>query len=274
MHAPPLDAYFTRIALPPQPRPDLASLHAIQAAHVSAIPFENLDILLGRGVRLDLDALHAKLIAQRRGGYCFEHNTLLLAILRALGYDARPVEARVRTGEARVRPRTHMAIVVRVDDGEWLVDAGFGGEGPRLPVSRRGEVTEDGGLEFRVTREGAAWVLQMRAAADAWRDQYAFLDTAVEPVDFEVANWFTSTHPVSPFVRTLTAQRATSEGRYVLRYPAYTETRGGQTRVREIVRAELGPVLRDVFLIDLPIDTRFPIIDGDAAPAAADSPPA
>jgi N-hydroxyarylamine O-acetyltransferase len=255
-----LTAYLARIGVRCTRHPDLATLRAIHFAHVSTIPFENLDILLGRGIHLDREALQAKLVARRRGGYCFEHNTLLLAVLRELGFDARAVEARVRTGEAKIRPRTHMALVVRVEGSEWLVDAGFGGEGPSAPVPRSGDVTTQEGFDFRLTREGDAWVLQARAV-DAWLDQYAFVDGDVHPVDVEVSNWFTSTHPSSPFVRTLTAQRTARGARHVLRYPVYTILHDGYTVTREIARPELAALLRDVFLIEIAPDTRFPIID-------------
>jgi N-hydroxyarylamine O-acetyltransferase len=90
---------------------------------------------------------------------------------------------------------------------------------------------------------------------------YAFVPEAVHPVDFEVANWFTSTHPRSPFVRTLTAQRSTRDVRYILRYPSYSEIRGGDVITREIGRDELLPLLREIFLIELPHDTTFRVPD-------------
>ena len=106
--------------------------------------------------------------------------------------------------------------------------------------------------------------MQMRRDG-AWADQYAFMPEPVQAIDLEVANWFTSTHPSSPFVRTLTAQRATRDVRYVRRYPAYTEIRASGTRTREIARVELLPLLRDVFLLELPADTIIPAIDSRAA---------
>jgi N-hydroxyarylamine O-acetyltransferase len=252
--------YFSRIGVPPSARTDLPALRRIVVAHVASIPFENLEILLGRPIRLDIESLRAKLIDRRRGGYCFEQNTLLLAVLRDLGFEARAVEARVRTGTLAIRPRTHMAIVVNKDEHEWLVDVGFGGEGPLEPVPMTGTAVAQGGLEYRVTAEGPTRILQMRTTAD-WMDQYAFVPGEVHPVDFEMANWFTSTHPHSPFVRMLTAQRATTDARYVLRYPNYSELRGGSTVTRVIARPELMPLLREVFLIDLPDDTTFATLD-------------
>jgi N-hydroxyarylamine O-acetyltransferase len=259
-----LDDYLARVNLGAAGPPDLETLRRLHAAHVAAIPFENLDVLLGRGISLDLEALRDKLIAQRRGGYCFEQNTLFLAVLRELGFTAVPMEARVRVGSPLVRPRTHMVLAVQVDLGMWLADVGFGGEGLLEPVAIGGESVTSSGLIHRVVEEGDLRVLQMRRGSE-WEDQYAFALHPVYPVDFQVANWFTSTYPQSPFVRTLTAQRTTAAVRYVLRYPTFSEIRDSGTQTREINRAELIPLLRDVFLIQLPDHTIFPAIDGAAA---------
>jgi N-hydroxyarylamine O-acetyltransferase len=260
-----LDAYLRRIGLSDRGGPDVGNLRRLHAAHVEAIPFENLDILLGRGITLDVEYLRAKLIERGRGGYCFEQNTLFLAILRELGYLASPMEARVRVGSPDLRPRTHMVLVVETGGAQWLADVGFGGEGPVEPVPMGGGSVLSAGLEYRVVEEGPQRVLQMLRGS-AWIDQYAFLPQPVHPVDFEVANWYTSTHPQSPFVRTLTAQRSTPAVRYVLRYPVYTEIRGADITTREITRGELLPLLREIFLIDLPDATTFPAIDDPVSP--------
>jgi N-hydroxyarylamine O-acetyltransferase len=261
-----LDEYLKRIGLSDPGPLDSAGLRRLHAAHLDAIPFENLDILLGRGIQLDLDRLRAKLIAQRRGGYCFEQNTLFLAIARELGLTAHAMEARVRMGSTALRPRTHMVLSVEIAGASWLADVGFGGQGPREPVRMHDDPTRDSNVPYRVVQEGEVRVLQMREAA-AWTDLYAFLPQPAYPVDFEVANWYTSTYPESPFVRTLTAQRVTPDARYVLRYPSFTEIRDTGTRARDISRDELLPLLRDIFLIDLPDDTAFPVIDDAAARA-------
>ena len=256
-----LDDYLGRVGLSAPGPPDLETLRRLHAAHVAAIPFENLDILLGRGISLDLDRLHDKLLVQKRGGYCFEQNTLFLAILRQMEFRVLPREARVRAGSpAAVRPRTHMVLTVEVDGEPWLADVGFGGEGLLEPVRVGGEATPpSAGLAYRVIEEGELRVLQMRRDGD-WDDQYAFALAPVHPIDFEVGNWFTSTYPQSPFVRTLTAQRTTRDVRYVLRYPTFTEIRESGIHTREISRGELMPLLRSVFLIDLPDDTVFSAI--------------
>lgn len=263
MASPLLDSYLQRVGLDAAGTPDLATLRRLHAAHAAAIPFENLDILLGRGIHLDLERLRAKLIGARRGGYCFEQNTLFLAVLREIGFSAVALEARVLVDATVVRPRTHMVLEVTVRGEAWLADVGFGGEGPIEPVPMDNLRTPVAGSCYRVIARGGGHVLQM-ATVRGWDDQYVFLPQPVHPVDMEVANWYTSTHPQSRFVRTLTAQRATCDVRHVLRYPTYTEIRSGLSTSRTIDRAELLPLLRDVFGIDLPEDTTFPAIDGTA----------
>jgi len=258
--------YLRRIGLDSAGPPDLDTLRRLHTAHVAAVPFENLDILLGRGISLELEHLRQKLVVQRRGGYCFEQNTLFLAVLRELGFTAVAMEARVRSGSTVLRPRTHMVLAVQLSGASWLADVGFGGDGLFEPVPMTGEIAvPSSGVAHRVIEEEDLRVLQMQRGA-TWEDQYAFALQPVHPVDFEVGNWFTSTYPQSPFVRTLTAQRTTREVRYVLRYPNYTEIRASGINTRQIARAELMPLLREVFLIHLPDDTVFPAIDqGEAA---------
>ena len=129
-----LNAYFNRINYNGDRQPTLDVLNALHLAHATRIPFENLDILLGRPIRLDLASLQAKLITGHRGGYCFEHNLLFLAVLEALGYVVKPLAARVRLGESRLRARTHMLLMVTVDDRPMIADVGFGGGGLLHPI--------------------------------------------------------------------------------------------------------------------------------------------
>jgi N-hydroxyarylamine O-acetyltransferase len=268
MAAPLIDAYLNRIGVRDRPPADLAGLKLLHAAHAARIPFENLDILLGRGIRLDVDSLRAKLIDGRRGGYCFEQNTLFATILTSLGFEVTTLEARVRVNATLVRPRTHMVLAVTIDGRDWLADVGFGGEGPIEPVPIDGtESAAQAGLRYRVTSDGDLHVLQSRGGMQpaAWGDQYAFVRQAVHSVDFEMANWFTSTYPQSPFVRTLTVQRSTHDVRWVLRYPWLTAIRENESSTREVGRHELIDVLREAFTIDLPRDTVFPAIDDVAA---------
>ena len=103
-------AYLARVGYKGQLEPTLETLKALQFAHVSAIPFENLDIVLGKTISLDLPHLEAKLVKARRGGYCFEQNALFAAVLESLGFEVVRLAARVRFGATAIRPRTaHVA---------------------------------------------------------------------------------------------------------------------------------------------------------------------
>src|SRR5690625_4255835 len=93
-----LDAYFERIDYGGRTAVEPQSLHDLSAAHVQAIPFENIDILLRRPIEIEPQAIFDKLVTRRRGGYCFEHNGLMLEVLRRLGFDAPPLGARARPG--------------------------------------------------------------------------------------------------------------------------------------------------------------------------------
>jgi N-hydroxyarylamine O-acetyltransferase len=250
-----LKAYFERIGSTKPREVSFESLAALHSAHLASIPFENLDVLFGRPIRLDLASLQAKLVGRQRGGYCFEQNSLFAAVLRDLGFRVTPLEARVRPpGATRTLPRTHMVLRVDFPDRAVLADVGFGGDGPLRPVELDGRPSEQGGDAYRIVEEGVVRVLQTRGVG-GWRDLYAFtLDEAL-PVDFEVANHYTSTWPESPFVTTLTAQLSLPGERRILRHRTFTVRRAGLETTHTIEDHDLPHLLRESFGIELPLDT-------------------
>ena len=255
-----LDAYLRRIGFEGRPRPDRQTLLALHRAHALAIPFENLAIQMGEGVDISLEAIQDKLVRRRRGGYCFEQNTLFLAALREIGFEADAFEARVRLGATRELPRTHMLIRVALEGDALLCDVGFGGQGLLDPVPMDGGAHGPAGRERRVVAEGPLEVLQARQLA-GWADLYAFEPLPRGPVDQEMGNWFTSTHPESRFVTTLTAQRVLSDGWLILRNLSLTTVRGETAEERILAREELPRVLREAFGLDIPDGTRFRALD-------------
>lgn len=254
-----LPGYLRRIgvdAAPPAAAEGLARMHR---AHAGAIPFENLDILLGRGIRLDLSSLEAKLVASRRGGYCFEQNTLFAAALAALGYDVTPLAARVRVGGRTDGPRTHMLLSVRAGGRDWLCDVGFGGGGPwePLPLEPAGEIAQ-GLWRFRVVLEGRERVLQSLGPS-GWRDLYGFTLEPQLSSDYEVANYHTSTHPDSTFTKIPVVQRTSATGALALRGNVFQTMQPGAAIVETPAPegdALLG-ALRERFGLDFPPGTRF-----------------
>jgi N-hydroxyarylamine O-acetyltransferase len=202
-----LDAYLRRIGL--EGEPTVAQIHR---AHATTIPFENLDPQRGLAPSLGLDDLERKLVRERRGGYCFEHNLLLTGALRELGCEVDWLLARVRMGaaEGQVRPRSHLVLRVRKGGEDWLADVGFGMGTLLEPLPFAiGAVEDQAGWRVRLRRDGAELVLQA-AEGEEWSDLYGFLEDPVPLVDIEVGNWWTATHPGSPFVSGLIV--ATQDG--------------------------------------------------------------
>jgi N-hydroxyarylamine O-acetyltransferase len=253
-----LPAYLARTglaALPPATAAGLAELHLAHATH---IPFENLDVLLGRPIRLDLDSLQRKLVRDRRGGYCFEQNMLFAAVLEAAGFRVAKLAARVRYRATRLLPRTHMLLQVDADGGPYLADVGFGGSGPLLPLRlAAGEEQRQYLWTYRLAEEAGRWVLQNRQAG-GWQDFYVFTTEPQEAVDFEVANYYVSTHPDSAFTRTPTAQLAAPDVRYMLRNRELTTERAAGSETRTVTDDELPGLLGRLFGITVPAGVVLP----------------
>ena len=194
------EAYLERIGLDARARPGLAELHR---AHATTIPFENFDPYAGRPVSLRLADLEDKMVARRRGGYCFEHNLLLAGALETLGGGTvEPMLARVRLGpEGQPRPLNHLLLRVTDRDGSiWLADVGFGGGGLLNPVPfATGNETDQAGWRYRLVEDGPELVLQVFQDG-GWTDMYGFVPEPAELIDIEVHNWYTATHPESSFV--------------------------------------------------------------------------
>ena len=253
-----LEAYLARIGCVRPLAPSVEGLRALHQAHVGAIPFENLDILLGRAIRLDLESVQAKLVAGRRGGYCFEHNALFGAALESLGFAVTPLAARVRSNSTAVRPRTHMLLRVDLPEGPFLADVGFGGEGPLQPLALLpGPQTRVGVLGHRLRREADVWVLEGNTSGE-WTDLYAFTLEPQLPVDYEMANHFTSTWPESRFVNNLVAQRSWPEGRVTLLNRSFARYESRVASPQEIRDPEqLLEILAKHFGLSFPAGTRF-----------------
>ena len=197
---------------------------AVQRAHRLAIPFENLDIPLARGISLDPSALFDKLVHRRRGGYCFEQNSLFLAALHALGFEARPLLARVWLGASKTPPKTHTFNLVTIDREEWIADAGFGGSyTPPLLLEDGAEAKTPDGAGHRLRRDDIhGWMLERAGgtmhtdgrASDApgWLPQYSFTCARVFAADLSLANHFTATAPGTRFTTFRVASIATPFG--------------------------------------------------------------
>lgn len=271
-----LDAYFRRIDYNGPFAPNLGALDRIVDAHVRAIPFENLDVLLGRGIRLTPEALQDKLIAQQRGGYCFEQNGLLLLVLHAMGFDVTPLSARVRYLRPRdvTPPRTHLFLRVTIDGVPWVADVGVGG----LSLTSAIRFDVDGEQSTRHEPRRIIWedgrFFHQAKLAGEWQDVLEFTGEAMPPIDRELANWYTSAHPDSHFRSRLTAARALPDGgRLTLVNRELTRReRSVRAQTTEIATPDaLLEVLAEEFGLRFPRHTRFPDAVLDWPAPASDS---
>ena len=255
-----IDEYCARLGYAGPRTPTLSTLHAITAAHTRSIPFENLDVLLGRGINLDPSAIFAKLVVQRRGGYCFEQNGLLLLVLEALGFRVAPISARVRWQRPRdfTPPRTHVFLRVELDGASWLTDVGVGGMSLTAALRLEPDVEQATPHEpRRLMREDNRWFHQVRLG-DVWHDVCEFTLEEMPLVDRELGNWYTSAHPQSHFKNRLWVARAGHDGerRTLLNREFSLRSRTGEATVRTIASpAELIEVLAADFGLVLPPGT-------------------
>lgn len=250
-----LEAYFERIDYRGSHAPTVQTLADLHLAHATHVPFENLDVKLGRPIRLDLESLQTKIVKNRRGGYCFEQNLLFAAVLEQLGFSVTLLQARVRFGTQCVIPRTHVTLAVEIDGERWLADLGFGSCGLLLPLPLVTGSHQQFAWPYKLAREADLWVLQAPVGG-VWMDLYTFNLEPQLAVDFEPPNHYVSTHPDSRFVQTMTVQRVEPEMRRVLRNSELTTTTpAGDSRRVIAGDAELLEVLAHEFDLHFPVGT-------------------
>jgi N-hydroxyarylamine O-acetyltransferase len=259
-----LEAYFRRIGYDGPREPTLATLRALTLKHPDAIPFENLDVLLGRGISIVPADIDAKLIGAGRGGYCYEQNGLLKRVLEALGFEVQGLMARVwwmKPADAPMRARSHMVLKVMVDGVAWLADSGFGGcvltapldlfsnavqQTPNGPFRIETAAPEMGGERLVLANLSGTWAPLYQVALGPWED-----------VDYEPGNYFTYTHPSSHFTWSMTVGRTTPTARYALKNNRFThrDVTGAVVEQRDLTVDELEATLRDV--IGLPVEPEW-----------------
>lgn len=257
-----LEAYLARIGYAGPREATAAVLTAVHAAHARTIPFENLDILLGRTIATDLPAVTRKLVHDRRGGYCFEQNALLGAALRALGFEVAPLLGRVRWQVPAdvATPLVHQVLrVTPADAGPRLADVGFGSMSLTRPLRLVEDEEQLSGLEpRRLVRRGPLLAHQARLG-ETWGDVYTFAPEPVAEVDLELGNWYACAHPQSAFRHQLRASLTLDDRRHTLLNRDLTVRHAdGRVERRVIADAdELLAVLAGYFGLHFPAGTRF-----------------
>lgn len=246
-----LDAYLARIDYRGALVPDLETLKALQQAHLAAIPFENLEIVTGGEIHIDLESLQDKLIRRRRGGYCHEHNTLFATVLDRLGFEVAGRNARMLMGDdaSTITPLGHTMLVVKVAGHDWMVDVGVGNVGPREPILLKvGNETRHGPWEYRIERSPLGYWLLRHKRLGEWFNIYQFSDEPCYRADSGEYNYLASHHPASPFMRRIVAQHNGAEVRLALTDLELKTFRPGKApELHRIAAGELPGMLRERF---------------------------
>lgn len=280
-----IDEYFTRINLKTNQEElkkrvakgeGMEVLTELLLAHEAAIPFENIDPLLYAvdrvsdpaefdPVKIDPRSVFEKLVRNKRGGFCHEHALLTRMVLEELGFNTRPVLARVLIhGKPGVGPLSHQASIVRVDGREVLVDNGFGAGTPPipLPLDRLGETHHTAQGEFRLmaaadvldeSRFADHEIVVQRRSRGEFDSMYGFSLREVFDIDLQMSNWWAATRPGGPFTSQLAVVHALPEGgRVSLTNTTLARQADGEREESQLGSAEdLGRILRDEFGIAL-----------------------
>ncbi len=247
-----IKTYLNRIAYTGPMRTDLATLTALHRAHLRAIPYENLDVQFGRPVTIDIRAIFDKLVARRRGGWCYEMNGLFGWALRELGFDVvRSAGAVMRQDRGDESVGNHLVLKVELEEGIFLADVGFG-DGPIDPVEVTSGRFVSAGFEFAISRlDDGWWRLHNHKSGGA-----ASFDFNMMPADesrlAERCSWLQSS-PESPFVQNAVLQHHSADGLWMMRGRVLRKVTPSAQKDYLIESApEYVGVLAEVFGLKLP----------------------
>ena len=260
-----LDRYFARIGHRGAAEPTAETLRAVQFADATSIPWDNIDMFLGRPATLDPTVILDKITVGRRGLTCEERTTLFAAALSALGFRVECRSARVRMGAKKITGLSHAMVWAEADGYAHVCDVGFG-VGPLEPVRLvDGASSVVGEWEHAVRREGGdgergEWVLSGKRAG-GWIDLSSFADVPRYPVDNLYTNHFLSTHPRSPFRKSPRASRIGVEQMAVLHEGVLSVS----TPTRTLSAVEISPqdvprVLEEEFGVVLTDEDRAAVV--------------
>ena len=236
-----LDAYLARIGHRGATAPTAATLAVLHRQHLASIPYENLDIHLGRRLTLDTGEAFEKLVVRRRGGWCYEHNLLFADILRRLGYGVELLSGRVGADD-----HNHLTLRVSVPgDAVYLADVGFG-DAPLEPLPLRPGRYRQGFFEVGLTCDGGRWTFHNHPFGGA--PSFDFTLTPRDVATFEARCDYLQTSPDSRFVRAAVCQRLFVDRVVSLRGAVLTVAGAAGSQQRELAdETDYARVLAEVF---------------------------
>ena len=253
------EAYLKRIGYEGAVSPDLETLNALIRAHLTHVPFENLDVYdAGADIPLDTASLFDKIVTRRRGGYCFELNALFYALLKDIGFDCYPIAVRVvRASMRRVSPLSHRATIVTIDGVRYFADVGFGGPAPHraLELDNPAEQLSDG-QRFFFDKSGGDTVL-CRATDSGNERLLQFSEAPVDPIDFLALNEYQAKSKMSGFRMVRMVNIATEDGAVSMTGNVMRVHKNGEvTETAFTTQEELRRALRDYYGIEVDFELK------------------
>jgi N-hydroxyarylamine O-acetyltransferase len=247
-----VSSYLERNGYEGSRAPTLDTLRAVHRRHMLTVPFENLDIHLGRTIVLDEAAFFDKIVRQRRGGFCYELNGLFAVLLRELGYEVDLLSGRVANEIGRFGPEfDHLVLRVRLDGQPWIADVGFG-DSFVDPLALGGGEQSSGGMSYFIDRWPEGLIL-LREENGAWSTKYVFTLQPRRLEEFAGMCVYHQTSPNSTFPRARICTRATLQGRITLSEMRLIQTMNGERTERVLDSEEqYQQALLECFGIELP----------------------
>ena len=234
---------------------DIEFLNALQSAHIAKYSFNSLAVVLGKSISLDVQDVFQKIVVQHKGGYCFEHNKLVQNVLEALGFEVRLLLARVVYNQNIDTPRTHRIMMVSLNGSDYIVDAGFGHLGARLPVNMELGLDQDqGDARYRIIKNA-----QQEYSYQIFKDGdfftlYTFNTERYSEADCTLGHFYSHQSPDAAFVNNLVISRKKYNDIQSLRNGELHQISDGETHTTIIKSAsQLHEILINTY--ELEVDT-------------------
>lgn len=247
-----------------QPEVSITFIKKLQNAHLGIFPFSNLGVLLHENLSLEPQALFERVVTNKCGGYCFEHNKIFFGVLNSIGFQCDIVLGRVLHNRNIDVPRTHRITRVALAHSNYIVDVGFGPLCPREPLLLDSEKPQDqGDAVYRIIQPDLGQYLLQKKEVDGWFTLYSFDNGIYTEADCLCGHHYSSTHPEATFVNNLVVSRKSYDNVRLLRNGEFHRTRGGKTTIKEISSKEnLSVILMQEFGLNLTSDQLSLLYEG------------
>lgn len=253
-----IDAILERIHWDGALRQDVETLRGLQRAFLASVPFENLDIHRGVSITLEPERIHEKIVSRRRGGFCYECNTVMFDLLTGLGFNVERVSCRMAIGPEPGPEFDHLALVVKLD-AEYLVDVGNGQSADQpLALNDSGTVISEH-VHYMVAPCESELALWYSEDGRQWLPRFLFTRTPRQLREYTAMCLFHQTSPDSIFTQSKLCTLPTPRGRVTYTGRQLTIRDGHRLVHEQVVNPdEEAALLEKHFGIQLPPERPAP----------------